>query len=270
MTAEEKQRTLKFLFHCTFDGSKEKHEIIYQDAITISEVKEYIEEKYQIPMLCQKLYFDSTPLRDEDTLTQSWIREDDIITVEFNTGADVNEINEMVRILKKLLNALRRYYDTFSLMHFSIISEADIKRIYDLTGTVFEDESKRSGVNRLLFVQKGGIKPLFDLYHSALQFDYHLTIFRIRYLECVLTFIIGRILIYPCTMVPVLKQSVLENPTLEYVCRSFTRVLIPYRGRIVAPRPPNSWSPGTRFVSQLENDRVLKLTLQRSHVNLSK
>ena len=260
---------LKLALYCTANNSEEKRDFISSSAsVTVSEVKEYVEKEYQIPAHCQSLYFESTLLRDEDILSQSWIRED-CITIKYDTDADVDDIDELVATLKVILKAVESYYQTLvhtgSVDFYFIISEADIKRASNLIFKVFKIKSKRSDANRLLFVRKGGIEALFSIYDIILQIDYDKTVFRVRYLECVLTYMIGRALIYPCTMIPVLKQLVLENPTLDCVSKSFTRVLIPHKQRIVAPKLPK-----LDYINQSWNDKVLRITIQESQVNISK
>ena len=260
--------TLLLTLHCTTDNSEVKRDFICKgnpDSVTVSEVKDYVEKEYQIPAHCQSLYFESTLLRDEDTLVQSWIREGDTIAVEYDTDADVNDVNEVVKTLKDILKEVERCHQSNQLDQIAQ-QGINFKRIRELIFTNFRDASKRSDANRLLFVHKDGVRTLFKLYSLILQMDYQEASFQIRYLESVLIQVIGSTLIDSSTRFPILRQLVLDNPTLEYTLKSFTRVLIPHRQRIEAPKGPTEQFS----VPQEVQNQVLARCLQMSQVNTSK
>ena len=79
--------------------------------------------------------------------------------------------------------------------------------------------------------------------------------------------VVGSALIDSSTRIPILRKLVVENPTLDYVLKSFTRVPIPKYQRVVAPVAPKGeqWA-----VPKDVQDQVLAMCLQMSQVNTSK
>ena len=253
------KKTLKLQLHCTADNSTTEHDLNCPNTVStkVSELKEDIQNKFKIPACCQSLYFEFTPLRDEDTLAQCWIREGDTIVLKYETVADIDDISEVVRILKQLLETVEEYYGPVTVTgspvsHTLQLDTDPADRVEHLVFSGFRDLSKRCDANRLHFVSKGGVQILYKLYRLTLKVDYKHTVFQLRYLENVLIEVIGRVLIYPCTRIPLLRQLVLDYSTLDYVLKSFTRILIPF------PTP-------TKVHSQM-----LALCLQRSLVNTLK
>ncbi len=240
---------------------------------SVKDVKEDIQDKHKIPICCQGLYFESTQLRDEETLAENWIREGDTITVRYDTVADIDDVGEVVTILKKLVEIIEQYYlvanniarnlnDYIPSLNLGTVP----KKVRDLVFNSFRDGSKKSDANRLVFVHKGGVQALYKLYGMIVQKEYKDNIFQIRYLESVLIQVLGSALIDSSTRIPLLRQLVLENPTLDYTLSSFTRIAVRYSERIVAPSGPREHV----MIPQNVQDEVLSMCLQMSQVNTSK
>ena len=264
--------SLKLQLHCTADNSTTERDLICPNTVStkVSDLKEDIQNKFKIPTCCQSLYFESTLLRDEDTLAQCWIREGDTIVLKYETVADIDDISEVVRILKQLLETVEEYYGLVTatgnpVSHTLQLGTAP-KRVRDLVFSGFRDSSKRCDANRLHFVSKGGVQILYKLYRLTLKVDYKHTVFQLRYLESVLIQVIGSGLIDSSTRIPLLRQLVLDNSTLDYVLKSFTRILIPHRKEIIAPKGPAEQFPVPTNV----HSQVLAMCLQMSQVNTSK
>ncbi len=272
----ESGSTLKLVLHNITEGSKAEHDFTCEegslDLVTVSQVKEHVQAKYSIPAFSQTLFFESRKLRDEDTLAQSWLREEDVIVVQYDTIANVDFVIELVDSLKQLLQKLEAYMSSptlesnaASLNNFSL--GVTPQRLRDLIFNSFRDATRQCDANRLLFVHRGGAEVVFKLYSLVLKQDYQNAIFHVRYLESMLIQVVGSALIDSSTRIPLLRKLVTENPTLDYVLKSFTRVLIPRHQRVVAPGSckGEQWSaPGS------VQDQVLAMCLQMSQVNTSK
>lgn len=264
---------LKLTLHNTTDDSKTEHDFICQDSlnsITVTEVKTQVEVKYSVPACCQALYFESTLLRDQNTLAQSWLRDGDTIVIRYNTTADVKEVIEIVTLLRQFLEKVEEYTSSAGgerQVNTNILQlGSNVKTVRDLVFNSFRDASERSDANRLLFVHKNGVETLYKLYGLILKTEYQKAIFQMRYLESVLIQVLGSALIDSSTRIPLLRKQVLGNPTLEYVLKSFTRVMIPHGKRIVAPSGPREHLSVPANIQ----DQILAMCLQMSQVNTSK
>ena len=266
---------LNLSFHCTLDDSTAKHDFVTSknpDSVTVSEVKEHVEKEYQIPAHCQSLYFESTLLRDEDTLAKTSIREGDTIVVEYDTDADVNDVNKIISILRMLLGVVQR--------HSNILAEFSAHRMQQLCATTedlrklinstfyYYDEYKRVDANRVLFLHKGGFDIVYDLYRLVLQTDYEESVLLIRLLENVVIEAVSKILIVSFGRIPLLKQLYVDSATLDYTLKSFTRVPISHHQEIVAPSGPTE--EFTIAYDQLVQNRILIRSMEESILSTSK
>ena len=259
---------LKLVLHNVVQDSKAVHDFTCEqqelDLTTVSQVKEYVEAKHSIPVCYQTLFFQSRKLRDQDTLTQCWLREQDTIVVKYESEANVEDVLELLNILKYLIHKLEVYMTTGN----SFGSLLNItERLEKLMLASFDDITPISDANRLLLVDRGGIEVFYTLYGLILKHDYQDTIFQIRHLESKIVGVVSDMLIYAGAKKPLLEKFVLETPTLEYVHKSFTRVLVPWHQRVVAPAPPKGewWS-----ATVSEQDSVLATCLHISLINISK
>ena len=267
---------LKLVLHNVIDDSRAEHDFICEDGrldlLTVSQVKEHVETKYSIPVCCQTLFFECRKLRDQETLTQSWLREEDTIVVRYDTVANVQEVTELVGHLKQLLQKMEVYMATLTPeSNDEILSSFSLgiapQRLRDLIFNSFRDASRRCDANRLLFVHRNGAEIVYRLYTLILKLDYKDAVFHIRYLESLLIQVVGSALIDSSTRLPLLRKLITDNPTLDYVLKSFTRVVIPRHQRVVAPLGPKGekWAVPTSV-----QDQVLAMCLQMSQVNTSK
>jgi len=266
--------TLNLALHNTVEESRVEQEITCQkcfNSFTVFELKNQIELTCSIPQCFQALYFESTLLRDEDTLAQCWLRKGDTVTVKYRSTADVQSVVEMVTLLSELVPSSSNNRDLHVPDRDLHVPDRDLpvstlQRIRQLAFSCFRDTTLRCDANRLVFVHKGGVSILYKLYSIVLEKDYLDASFHWRYLESVVVQVLGSALIDSCTRVPLLKEHVLENPTLDYVLKSFTRVMIPQGEKVVAPLHPFRPFPVPADVQNL----MLAHSLQMSQVNTSK
>ena len=263
----EHRPILKLSLHCTLDNSTVEHEFIASenpDSVKVSEVKECVEKEYQIPAHCQSLYFESTPLRDEDTLAKSWIREGDTIVVKYDTDADVNDVMKIIKTLRRLLGVVESHSSTRMLTKISAdqmqqhcVTTADIRKL--ILSTLCNSEPPlRSSTNTTLFVHRGGLDVLYNLYGLVLRTDYEKAVFFIRILESVAILAMNRVIVH--------RSFLMRDTTVDYTLQSFTRVLIPQHQKIVAPSGPFEQIS----VSQTMQDEILINSLEMSLINTSK
>ena len=266
----EDRPILNLSLHCTLDNSTVEHEFITSenpDSVTVSEVKEYVEKEYQIPAHCQSLYFESTLLRDEDTLGRSWIREGDTIVVKYDTDADVNDVMKIIKTLKRLLGVVERHSSILTKISADQTQQLCVttENVRDLIRSTFNSEPlQRSAANKTLFVYRGGLDVLYNLYGLVLCTDYEKAVIFVRFLESVVITAVNT-LICSIGRTPILREMNLDT-TVDYVLKSFTRVPIPHHQKIVAPSGPSEQFS----VSQTLQDQILIKSLENSLLSISK
>ena len=271
---EPVKSTLKLVLHNVVEDSQTEHEFscegggINFDLTTVSQVKEYVEAKHSIPVCCQTLFFQSRKLRDQDTLTQCCLREQDAIVVKYESTANVDDVLKILQILKLLVQKLEAYLSSPTPENRLSSFRDNAKTLRHLSLESFSDASRISDANRFLFVHRGGVEVFFKLYGLVLKEPYRDTIFLIRHLESTLVGLASDVVLYNGSKIPALKKHVvLENPTLDYILKSFMRVRLRRYQKMVAPGPPKSdWVQ----VSSLEQDKVLADYLGSSLINISK
>ena len=74
---------------------------------TVADLKEVIQDSFNIPMPIQKLSYNGQGLEDSVPLKEMYLREGDIIRVCYNHEGDCKEIIETVQWLKKLDSSLK-------------------------------------------------------------------------------------------------------------------------------------------------------------------
>lgn len=110
------------------------------------------------------------------------------------------------------------------------------------------------------------MEVLYKLYDQVLKIDYHIATYEIRDLEYVLARLLCSSLLYLSPKIPLLLKHVLENPTRDFVLRSFTRFMIPSQQRQLACSGLQEQFPAA---APIEDD-LLIASLELSQINTSK
>ena len=88
------------------EGKNEAETIQVQSTATVNALKFLIQDQFCIPSCCQKLYFGSLQLKDDDSLALYRFRESDVVHVRYDTKADIHEVLHALNGLRKLLHML--------------------------------------------------------------------------------------------------------------------------------------------------------------------
>ena len=263
---------LKLILRCVADGAEDRARVDFVgelETITACDLKNRIEYMYKIPRSLQRLYHEENLLRDEDaSLTENRIREGDIITVEYSTTADIDNMMEAIEIIIQVKKLIKQQLspECTSTDIPRIFSIGTPNNIYNIFYEYCMGSSLRSRANRHVFASNDGFDYLFSLYRLILDVDYASLPYYIRQLESLLIQVVGVALTSFDTRLPEVQKLILDHSALECTMRSFMRAAVPSDKWLTAP-------PGCRDKMEIRNtmqDSVLASLLQFAQFNLSK
>ena len=158
------------------DGNSEADAVQLEPTATVNALKSAIQDRFSIPACCQKLYFESLQLKDNDSCTLHRFREGDVINVRYETRADVNEVVNALNCLKELLEIFTEVARTSDLVRFNIaLVQALPVKVLTLNqlGEVYFSKVSTSKyyTNMTLFMINGGIDVLYKAHLLLVEHD---------------------------------------------------------------------------------------------------
>jgi len=230
--------TFHVILNCTATKtSKEKILHLEQAPETVSEIKEQIQSKFKVPSCCQILYFDSVLLREGESLYPYRIQDEDILHVDYNSEADIEEVLDIISTMRKMIPFIASIQPELS---SESISEDLDKRILqnvksnDVESLAFEYfhpcASERASANRLLFIHNGGLDLMHELHVMLLKQPWRTTPLEMQYLEHAILRTLWNL-----TASFLVRTQVLKRHTLDAITESMLRVEILPNKPIKAP-----------------------------------
>ena len=183
--------TFRVILYCTTTKTtKEELLCLEQPPDTVLEVKEKIQSKFNVPVCCQALYFDSVLLREGESLYTYRIQDEDVLHVEYNSEADVEEVLDIVSTMRKMIPFIESIQPELSSESVSqdldtrIRQNVKVAQVESLPSTYFfPHASARADANRLLFIHNGGMDLMHELHVVLLKQPWGTTPLEMQYLE---------------------------------------------------------------------------------------
>jgi len=230
--------TFHVILNCTATKtSKEKILHLEQAPETVSEIKEQIQSKFKVPSCCQTLYFESVLLREGESLYAYHIRDEDVLHVDYNSEADIEEVLDIISTMRKMITFIVSIQPELS--SESISQEFDTRIARNIKATQVEGlfskyfvpfASERADANRLLFVHNEGVEVLHELHVMLLKQPWRTTPLEMQHLEHAILCTTGLL------SASILRGTqVLKRDTLNAITESMLRVQILPNKPIKAP-----------------------------------
>ena len=230
--------TFHVILNCTATKtSKEKTLHLEQAPETVSEIKEQIQRKFKVPSCCQTLYFESFLLREGESLYAYHIRDEDVLHVDYNSEADIEEVLDIISTMRKMIPFIVSIQPELS--SESISQEFDTRIVQNVKDIQVESlsskyfvpfASERADANRLLFMHNEGLEVMHELHIMLLKQPWRKTPREMQYLEHAILYTLANLSASILGGTQVLKRY-----TLNAITESMLRVKIIPRKPIKAP-----------------------------------
>lgn len=247
--------TFELVLHCESAATTKAEVKFATRPSTVVDVKRVIQEEFKVPVGCQKIFLDSTLLRDKEQLKFYRIRNGDTLHVHYNSEADVEDICDVIAYMELMVFFIDLIQPTLNAemctaaIHRRITENVHPEKVESLAVKYFYPCSdERAKANRLLFVQSGGLDLLYRLHEGLLKQPWCRTPIEMQYLEHALLRVLWNF-----TAAFSVRTLLLSRPTLSLLFKSFNRVKIPHNAHITAPLN-NPFVPSS--VSTFEHDRI--------------
>lgn len=236
--------TFNIVLHCIPDKTTRKKTVTFvRCPQTVLELKQSIQTELSIPACCQNIFFDTVLLADTETLCDHRIQDGDRIDVHYTSEANVVEILDIVKSMRKTVLFLESIQLELSHHNFTqglerriilSVKEPSLKVESLAIAYFYPSSSERANANRYLFVSSGGLDLLYQMHVSLLKQPWERTHVEMQYLEHAILRVLWNI-----TASFSVRNLVLRNPTLEPLVSSMLRVKV-RRGRFICS--PYKWN----------------------------
>ena len=192
--AETVAFSLNVILQCTSTNSTEERPITFKATPSnVQEIKRAIETSFDIPSCTQNLKYESVVLKDSDSISSLQLRSDDTLHLTYKAKANCGEIAQAVNWMESA-HALLCAQDPSSTGSLHV---SDNTRDFIITGYqqgIMEDLAYKyfspwispvTQVNKLYFLQLGGLDVLLRLYMLVLNIPWSSTPVEVKYLQCV-------------------------------------------------------------------------------------
>lgn len=155
---------------------------------SVSDIKAAIQREFSIPACVQTLSYYSIPLTGNGTLLDvcRHMRSHDTLTVDYSCEADVKKIDEIVNWVREVTEALQREKaspDAPKAADDLIRQGSQAKYDVVLALEIFDWMDAKAYVNKIYFVDNGGLQATLVLYKFLLDQQWADMSFTCQYLE---------------------------------------------------------------------------------------
>ena len=261
--ANSDQVTFSLLLDCLSENKQSKNTLEARMQETVLGLKQRIQAQFDIPTCCQRLYFESIPLRDSEMLQFYRLQDGDQLYVRYTAGGDVKDVLGAVGMMQGLIVFLKPVQSELS-ESLSPILDRQIsttvkdacRKVDSLASEYFQPSSSdRADANRRLFIDRNGLDVMHKLHTILLQVPWRHMPVKLQLLEHSILRILWNI-----TASFSIRSLVLYSPILEAVSLSMLRVVIEPRKIIKTPKNEYSW----RLTSEQEFDRIAAKVVQKA------
>lgn len=252
---------LKFLLHCQSTESREEVALtLASPPETVLDIKRALEAECGIPACTQKLKFESAVLRGTETITTLHVRSGDRLSVSYKARAECTAIKEAIEwmcTLSKLLEEETLPYtnsQAFGLITTAyqtcMMENLAFKRFSPWVSPVVE-------VNKLYFLQEGGLEALLKLFALVLQIPWSLSPPEFKYVEHVCMTVVSNL-----ASSLELRKLIVSQGIILMCLQSLLRVRLD-RGQ---PVVDDSGSRGAQYI----NNTILQDTMRSDVAMIAK
>ena len=230
---QEQDVTFKLQLNCIARKSHDTKALRFNSfPSSIHTIKKAIEDHFSIPTCVQKISYQGITIRDDSFIdTFKHVRSGDTLTVDYRCEADVREIYEVVDWIKKVTRALieeKNMPQGSPIMH-ALILEGSRNRYHEILPTqIFDWLDAKAYVNKIHFMECGGLVAILDLYSCILEQEWKDMPPSYKFLEsfCSLSLAnFGETFYF--------RRVLLKNHVLEMAMRSVTRIKMKIGGDFV-------------------------------------
>ena len=263
LTTQPREVTFQILLHCVPENKQKEKSLSLKDyPATAIELKESIQKEFRIPAHCQRLYFESVLIGDNERLDSHRIRDGDALQVHYNSEGDVEDVLEIISSMREMATFLESIQPELTKevisreLDMRIIRSVKAPKVESLPAKYFWPcPAERANANRLLFISNNGLELMHQLHVILLQQPWKKTPLEMQYLEHAILRTLWNI-----TATFSIRTLVLMRPTLDAIAQSLLRVKVEHNATIAAPR--NKYT--RRMAPQGELDRVLSEVLYKA------
>lgn len=181
--------SLNVVLQCTSTNSTEERPITFKTTPNdVHEIKKAIEASFDIPSCTQNLKYESVVLKDSDSISSLQLRSDDTLHLAYKAKAECGDIEQAANWMESahaLLCAQKPSNVSDNTRDF-IIAGYQQGIMEDLAYKHFSPWiSPVTQVNKLYFLQLGGLDVLLRLYTLVLGMPWSETPVEVKYLQCV-------------------------------------------------------------------------------------
>ena len=182
-------------------------------------LKNVIQSDYSIPTPCQKIYFESTPILDRDSLRYCRLRDGDTLHVHYDSAGDVDDILSVVNAMKDIVKFIQtmqphlanpKNYTSEMDDKFNVAMQTQILRNLANRNLGFSTR-ERHRVNVVFLSSIGGINILSQLYNSVQQYRWEYTPKAMQLLESEILSVVWKISATAATRVVFLRNTMCDN-----------------------------------------------------------
>ncbi len=156
------------------EGTTEVENIELESAATIKSLKSAIQDKFSIPTCCQRLYFESLQLKDNEPIATHKFRENDVVCVKYEARADIQEVFNALGVLRELLQIFKDVERSSDMVKFNLIVVTSLPMKVVTLNQLGERHfskisTKQYHCNMALFMENEGVDMLCTLHRLLFE-----------------------------------------------------------------------------------------------------
>lgn len=192
--AEEANVTsFKVELHCSKSKQTQHKKIHFPEEsppTTVAQIRKKVEEDFNIPVCVQSLTYEGYPLSDDTNLELYRIRSGDTFSITYLAEGDCKDIDTIVKWFKQVKMYLESEDPTLSNMRLShdfddILTIGINERVIENLAfeLLFPWLDPNKYVNKLYFVDIGGLDTIMDVYVAILRHPWTDCLLKLKYIE---------------------------------------------------------------------------------------
>ena len=191
---------------------------------SVLDIKQHIEEEFNIPVYSQVIRYDSMVLKDSEDLRSLRIRTGDTLHVTFEAKAECADVREAKRWLDDVAREFEGHLPSVigpeGLGEIALNTATQQGLVQKLESELFSPlTSETKEMNMKYFVEIGGLKALCKVYSLILKQEWSLSPLTVKRLELVLLITLIHL---ACTFE--IRQALIQYGCVELCMQSFMRV----------------------------------------------
>lgn len=155
-------------FECQSDKQTTIREVDLSPVTSVLGIKEYFEEKFNIPVCMQTLYHSSVVLRDDTSVASLRLRDGDTLHVSYHATAECEQLHHVIHWLETLASSFKEG----DLPNASVLRNDQM--LEQLAFDFFSPwNAPEKYANKQFFITNGGLKLLMQVYSNLLKYQWN-------------------------------------------------------------------------------------------------